>query len=137
MPPIDGGLAERQLEGRCLGGAHRRARLVQVAGDVGGEERQAHRSGGCVLPLISRRAASAAVGGGRDVEGDAASPASDHAAAAAEHGGNRPRTFRPKPSSRQSDTSHLSTMPLTLPKAERVIQYLLHFSDPLVIKTCR
>ena len=36
----DGGLAERRLEGRCLGGAHRFP-VEQVAGDVGGEERQA------------------------------------------------------------------------------------------------
>ena len=49
---------------------------------------------GCVLPLVTRRAASSAVGGGRDVEGDAAPPASDQAAATAGHGGYRARTFQ-------------------------------------------
>eukprot|EP00964_Phaeocystis_antarctica_P162275 scaffold136277_cov66-Phaeocystis_antarctica.AAC.2 len=52
---------------------------------VGGRRRgwrgaSSTRSGGCVLPLITRRAVGAAVGGGRDVEGDAAPPASDQAA---------------------------------------------------------
>ena len=91
MPPIDGGLAERAdwkaaaSEARTAFPSSRWPATWVARSTV---------AAGCVLPLITRRAASAAVGGGRDVEGDAAPPASDQAAATAGHGGYRARTFQ-------------------------------------------